>query len=1070
MFWFFFICLDFVLKSEKLYSDSNATFVRMSAGPLKKLVFEPEPDSVTNFSEGGIVLQLRRNTKWHTAMLDILVQSPDVNLETLGEKIYVGFQMSRPGSTGMTIHLQLVEPSEIDPRIIARTLSVLLRYYNDERTNFLFEVDPRLFNHAFALPTKQFCSMFTHRLVSSLNQSEWNVFVDTVSMNNLCHQLTPISLHKNGYLFVCYETPFEASTICALALGNVGEHNSLELSAICHRRGGAGILLFEKVLQFATPRHFKTVTISAASSDLETYVKTYGLEKAGPDKLAKQIKENAYYPIGLEVVWKDAYPLELVHIFNKYGSEARTVFAIEDRDRAFVCSSKVLLSKDGMDLKLAIVYCRLTSTNSRISGAAIETLSHQAESFGLTRLGSDADVIVCVAFPVSISTNRTDIWENMGYIHENGALKLKICQVHHPLTKELVDQFGEVVQSELLQPPQATTAGYLIDQQDDDNYDDGAGAAAEAEPEHKTSCESGAPWVPASIPLYQSDPRNLVSGRLTNLYAAIGIDGILNTKQNRLTIIAGVRMLSLTQTAVLGALRAWLGFAPVSEKVKYALPGGFISPDEDAYFGKLLSWGEENRPAFQRVLQGLFDVKMDSASNLKIRQADITDSNCLELVHIPWMCAKYRREHKRGFEYYMVHHSTPVSDNILHWNMPKYNIYEREPNHIISNQRKRFMQNAWVRKLRQETFVDACIFFAMDLEKTRQIVKSDGLLQEIINDDEDTHNQVLQYVLKDEPDETLTAFFQDDDMIPTVDFQQSCEPEIGVNHSAESENIASTYLRLMETSQTPDNGLGSNESRIALVKLRSKTLLPNELYVAIQAAELDVFQFAKTVQFILGFQPVPSTARKVVPKSGSEPDLSEDGYLAQCIAWLYRGNEQDGDYWLFAGSFGNEVAKGHANALVTLLQKAHCREVIDLHKLAVTLCSKRKLPKTFSNKYHNRSIPPTEDQGAAENLFTLSLPKYNVSQVPNAGNLPDTRRLAMERGWRLKRLHDYSCVYVMFYLEQILNAQQILSINIKKKLKPAQQRQVRLRFANKEGLVASTPTLYTLFYDDVANT
>ena len=115
--------------------------------------------------------------------------------------------------------------------------------------------------------------------------------------------------------------------------------------------------------------------------------------------------------------------------------------------------------------------------------------------------------------------------------------------------------------------------------------------------------------------------------------------------------------------------------------------------------------------------------------------------------------------------------------------------------------------------------------------------------------------------------------------------------------------------------------------------------------------------------------------------------------------------------------------------------------------------------------YHNKSVFANAGPDAAVDLFSLNLPKFDVSRVPDAVELPETRRLAMERGWRLKRMHDYACAYALYYLEEVLKARDIVTANMET-LTEAERVVIRQMFTppdNEDAQNNLTPTLYTLF-------
>jgi hypothetical protein len=153
--------------------------------------------------------------------------------------------------------------------------------------------------------------------------------------------------------------------------------------------------------------------------------------------------------------------------------------------------------------------------------------------------------------------------------------------------------------------------------------------------------------------------------------------------------------------------------------------------------------------------------------------------------------------------------------------------------------------------------------------------------------------------------------------------------------------------------------------------------------------------------------------------------------------------------------------------MITDLRDTNCREAVNIHGIAATAFSKRNMTKTFSNMYHNKSVfSNAGGPGAVVDLFSLSLPKFDISRVPDATELPESRRLAMERGWRLKRLHDYACAYALYYLEEMFKARDIVTANMET-LPEIDREGIRRLFTppdNEDDANADfTATLYTLF-------
>jgi hypothetical protein len=1050
----------------------------MSGFFLKKLPFEPEPDNLTSLNDENILATLRINTKWRTAMLDILVPSPDVNVGALKAKIGNGARLSRSSTNAMRVHLQMVAPSQSDPASFAALLNVSLVYASPDKTNFLFDY-PDVFA---SKPVFAYCSRFILKLVSDLSPLEWKVFQDTVAMYNLCSRLTESSLQKSEYLFACFDRAFRAEEVCAVILAGVStnKNNCLALDVICSRRRGAGKLLFDKVYEFAKQQRFSSITIVAANPRTEElYTAVYGFAKiAGQDQMVKQVLENADMPMATaEAGWRDAFPPAQVdstamrHVVKKALPENTAMFAVEDRVRVLVCGIPTRLG----ETEVAFVFCFLKAASGRVGGNIVQLLTHAAESFGLSRFKSSADVVVSVTFPSSVVTNRTDVWENIGYTHacsEYPAIKLKINTTGQPLQAGFIVELCRRAQQEVQEPfvpPQEDMAmdmGIDADLDEREGEVEGVPQAGGEEEEHKEACANGEPWDPATVPLQEGEFRELYLEELTALDAAAdNQDEPLNTAAHRLAMIKGVRGLALTRAAVLGFLRAWLGFAPVSETVKYASPGGDILDDENAYFGQLLTWGQEHRSAFKRVLKGLFDLKLDSGKELDTRKAAITANNCLEPVNIPWMCAQYRRRHQRGFENYWTNHSTPRRFDIVYWYMPKYNVYKCQFIGGILPARLKFMQNAWNRKLRQETFVDACVFFAMDLEQSRlRLHQQDDdaaarLLQQVEAFPGVNENRVLRYLLQNDASPAV-MLLQPQDVLPQVPRSRDCAPDESWYRNQDDPAVQHAMAAVLALT---DVELVSDTAKAAWLAFQARTLTANVLNAALETAGMNVLQFANQVPRFLALQPVQSNAPKVLPQSENAADLTDNGYLARFIAWGSLGDNLNGTKLCFFGILGTDIWRERIEAILASWRNTNCREAVNMHGLAAATFSKRKMTKTFSNKYHNRSVFADAGPDAAVDLFSLNLPKFDISRVPDANELPESRRLAMERGWRLKRLHDYACAYALYYLEEVFKARDVVTANMET-LPELDRAGIRQMFTPPDEEDADfTSTLYTLF-------
>jgi hypothetical protein len=155
-------------------------------------------------------------------------------------------------------------------------------------------------------------------------------------------------------------------------------------------------------------------------------------------------------------------------------------------------------------------------------------------------------------------------------------------------------------------------------------------------------------------------------------------------------------------------IRDIVGYQPVPQRTRRLQQDGAISSDDDAYLGKLLTWGSENRDIFVRILLDRFNaLGQDVDANV----ANIHQRTCVKRVYMPARVVQYKASHpaQSTFAKYLVVPPSGADDGtpdaIMHVHAPNYDVEQLRVNGL-SDKRKRSLAFAFKRVERVATAME----------------------------------------------------------------------------------------------------------------------------------------------------------------------------------------------------------------------------------------------------------------------------------------------------------------------------------------------------------------------------
>ncbi len=1046
---------------------------------LQKLPFVPKSDKIESWNDDKLLATFRVNYKWKQAVLQIMARPGEASFstKTLLSKISRGRLFSGQ-MRQLIVSIDSAPLSESDVEQI-KALHFDVIYMDNSNNEYLFRSDLRKATPDDVQMAMDTCTGFFVKEIAQLTKEEWDLFDKTTARKNLCSYLLGSSLNGKTYVFMSYEITEESTesltdpaSVCSVILASTQQNNVMYLDFICARRPGSGVLLFRKAYDFLKEKLFFELKLQPANATLrDLYISKYGFspETETSPFLRRLITENSALPRA-RFVFPDTPEFQtLTPAFPALPVPPVGAFCVEDTYYVVMYAKELLLGTEKVPVLFS--YCKLykNKPDARYSRDIADILIHYAQGHACEQVGKGKPYVISALFTDDI---EEELCTRLGYVRACGdGLKFKILRTTILATEELYTQSCSnillLLEGEDREPPEFEP-GDLVD------WDDIAIDKPEEKQEAahaQTACGNGEPWAPATTPLVPEQNSVLFSVELNNLQRDIQADAQLNTQIHRDTLIRGLQIMSISGDAFHGSLRAWLGFAPVSKDVPFQSRGGTVLRDETSYIGQLLSWAENHRDAFQSVLQGLFELEYDNGQqqqheiSLEDRKSRVISSNCAEDVNIPLLCAQYRRRHRRGFEKYWTNHSTPMRERLLFWYMPKYSAYGVPFTNGIPRTRLKFMQNAWNRKLRQETLVDACVFFGLDIERSRLQLhdKESPIARELILflttlPETARKNRVLQYLLANEPHPAFTEFFTTDNL-PEVPLHVKCQPDQAwFNDESNATFIAAKQQIEQNVERLDVSSITTPAAQTAYQAFSENVLDANILNTALVSSRINVLEFAKQIPSFVGLQPVQSNAQKVLPYTANVADTGENSYLSQFVDWA-KLNPKAMRLVMF-GVFGSEAARAIVEEYVSFMRRLNCREPVNLYFYTLNNLTKRQVQKTYADWYHNKATI-YEDEAIVD-LFTLKLPKFSVSRVPDTNDVPQSRQLAIQRGWEHKRLHDFASVYVFAYLEAVAEARKEVHRHMAN-LPEQESKKLGDWFAATTPPFGFTTTLYELF-------